>query len=559
MFNQVIRHYSIRKLSLGVASVLIGIGFVHANPVLADSQAATTPPIVKNKTQTQTASEQADNDVKNAAVTKVKANLNNNEEIDQDGAVLKKETIHYQEQGTGNTLAPDNIQRAVFVPIYKKSNITVEYYDETNKKFLKKDQINGYVGSNVRYDPKNNIKNYENNGYVLNKSKSHALKDETKYQDQAQSFLYVFDKVEQGTATIEYEVVDPNGDPVPSTGLQTSKTLTGNVGDKINYSTRKIYADILKDTHFSLKKDEFSGTVDISSPTTTRYFTKSPQTFLVEILWTPSKPVTPVTPGGGIPETPTPGMFLMKLAAADPSSSPNNYDDYNKDDATVLYSVVLGDEIVVSKAESPSYQFAKIDSPTITGYHLVNSSQATVSGVPISLQSNDAETTVFYAKNSNTADHNNPGTTTPSTPNQAPNNTTDQPNTVPDVTPDKPKTKPNKPGKGNKINKLKNKHKKHYQRRSTGKVRHQSPAVNGTRLYQTNLNQHQPNSVQKSSQAKNSLQKEQAVNNQAAGAGQQQTLPQTKGARNSSLLALGVLSLLGAAVLDFLPKRKRRE
>lgn len=84
------------------------------------------------------------------AVKVVQEQLGNTGKVQSDQAVTIDRTIHYQEQGTNETLSPDVNQDVSIVPYYKVGKVTINYFDRTNNQKLGNDQFNGYVGTYVK-------------------------------------------------------------------------------------------------------------------------------------------------------------------------------------------------------------------------------------------------------------------------------------------------------------------------------------------------------------------------------------------------------------------------
>lgn len=190
-----LQHFSIRKLSIGATSVLIGLSlFGIKNSTV---QAATAAPnglrqngeatSVDNSTQNtqkgtsqtaQTATDAKQNaqntDPQYAASQNlVKQHLANNETVAPQQAAQdnhKEQTIEYRDQDTGQKVAEDNQQTADFVGYYKKGQVEVDYRDVTSNKDLQKDTINGYVGAKSSYDPAKSLANYEAKGYQVSQN-----------------------------------------------------------------------------------------------------------------------------------------------------------------------------------------------------------------------------------------------------------------------------------------------------------------------------------------------------------------------------------------------------
>ena len=199
------QRFSLRKFSVGVASVLIGTTFMATGQkALADSNSSTNQGAVeentdqqplaskgqvplqqKQPTQQSTASQSESSQTTNTlntatvdnqaaaapnlsemkastnqngtdqqAASLVQQQLGSNVEVQSDKVKTVTRTIHYEEQGTNTQLQPDDTQSVTFVPYYKKGQITIKYYDEDYKQYIPasvvptRDKI-GYVGQEL--------------------------------------------------------------------------------------------------------------------------------------------------------------------------------------------------------------------------------------------------------------------------------------------------------------------------------------------------------------------------------------------------------------------------
>ena len=133
--------YSIRKLSLGVASVVVACGLSFlAGPVSSVSAAETPTTSIIPETE-----------------------KSPNETIDKDKPVessekeaLAKEGQHFEEKHLDTPKVTE-----------KESRVEFSYVDESTGKKLFSDELTGKVGEDLHYDTRKKISEFKRNGYVL--------------------------------------------------------------------------------------------------------------------------------------------------------------------------------------------------------------------------------------------------------------------------------------------------------------------------------------------------------------------------------------------------------
>lgn len=241
---QKINKYSIRKLSVGAASVLIGAAFmmqsnsVRADDLQAASNSASEPQTgqVENTNNVESSTGQSELNNENAEVVKrVESTLKDNEEVDGSQIQNKQQIIHYQDDETKEKIAQDNKQDVTFVPVYKKSKVHVTYYDKTTDSILAQDTILGYVGSDVNYSSKE--QKYLDQGYKLVSNDYQAskyLEEEKEYRIILEHAIETQTITEKATRTINYY---RQGEDTPFDSIVQTVDLTGTYNaDKVDSS-----------------------------------------------------------------------------------------------------------------------------------------------------------------------------------------------------------------------------------------------------------------------------------------------------------------------------------
>lgn len=220
--KETLQRYSIRKLSIGAASVLVGLTFfgVNANSVQAAENANGTDQ-TNNANTTDKGSVNAekgaivqhinapksskDNLADNQQISVAKAgdnsqtNAENKTEKEQTNATdsdlekanenakqiaqkelgsdakindasSKEQDIYYQDSQTGKDLALANKQTGSIVSYNKKATATINYKDETIGKTLETDTVNGLLGADLNHDNSQKINDYIKAGYELDQN-----------------------------------------------------------------------------------------------------------------------------------------------------------------------------------------------------------------------------------------------------------------------------------------------------------------------------------------------------------------------------------------------------
>lgn len=357
------QRFSLRKFSVGVASVLIGTTFMATGQkALADSNSSTNQGAVeentdqqplaskgqvplqqKQPTQQSTASQSESSQTTNTlntatvdnqaaaapnlsemkastnqngtdqqAASLVQQQLGSNVEVQSDKVKTVTRTIHYEEQGTNTQLQPDDTQSVTFVPYYKKGQITIKYYDEDYKQYI----------------PASVVPTRDKIGYV---------------------------------------------------GQELNK---GFIGDDITSIERIGY--------------QYVSTSVPDSPT----FTESPQTYRINFR-RQTTPVSPDNPGALVtPDTPNPAnpanSLFMVLAQTNSDGT---------GDPTTFYAIVQNGSMTKHDLSAGKVQdtLTQVIPPaTLKGESLVDPTQ-TIPAYPVNLDSPNKEETVYYKKTDQTA------------------------------------------------------------------------------------------------------------------------------------------------------------
>ncbi|KRM37814.1 mlp [Lactobacillus hamsteri DSM 5661 = JCM 6256] len=237
------QRFSIRKLSIGTASVLLGTCFFLAgqnNNVEAD-----TLPTTPNSSAVEV-DHQNDERTK-SAIDNVQKDIGDEGTVDEDGATTIDRTIHYQEKDTGKTLSGDVEEDISIVPYYKNGHLNITYHDDTDNKDIEgSDNITQYVGTKIKDNEVNNKINSKKSdltkqGYDFSSTDNSGLDNSHKFTEKDQHIVVHFkhgissvDETRTGTQIVHYEGA---GDQTPN---DTSETVTFNRTNTTDNVTKEV-------------------------------------------------------------------------------------------------------------------------------------------------------------------------------------------------------------------------------------------------------------------------------------------------------------------------------
>ena len=272
--HDLVQHFSIRKLSVGAASVLIGLTFMQNNQQVkadtvkpnTDTQNTTVVNNQSNQNLNNNSSAQTNQnlnrDVQASASKQVQTSNQNNVhvqpvqkqtispvsaktramiymaqlssqdtqdksladnaaqkaigdkgDVQGDDTVQKQQTVHYRDSATGQDISQSTQHKIDFVPYYKKTTGKISYVDTTTGKTVDTQNLNGYVGGSVTSNPKQ-LEDLVNNGYKIDSDDSIGAI----YKEASANNNY--------TVKLSHNTISKNGQTVNAT--QTVKFLDEN-------------------------------------------------------------------------------------------------------------------------------------------------------------------------------------------------------------------------------------------------------------------------------------------------------------------------------------------
>lgn len=141
--------FVIRKLTIGTASVLVGLSFFGLN-------AKTVHAAELNNTQKQTQTAQTQTQASNAPEQNSTQNSNDVVQTNKDNQTQ----INYQDN-SGNTVAPSKNYDVDYQGYYKKASANVTYHDDTTNQDIANRQVSGYVGEKPNITDQYTQKGYD--------------------------------------------------------------------------------------------------------------------------------------------------------------------------------------------------------------------------------------------------------------------------------------------------------------------------------------------------------------------------------------------------------------
>lgn len=207
--------FVIRKLTIGAASVLVGLSFfgtknqiVHADTVSADQNTQA------NAVQTQNSQTQNQNDV----VQTTKTNHTQ---------------INYQDQN-GQSLAPSKNIDTQYQGYYKKAQGQVTYHDDTTNQDIGNSQVSGYVGQKPDL-----TKSYTDKGYDVVSNNQSRLSQHSQNNNYTVHLKHHIDSqvtnTQKATNTINY--VDSQNNKLANSQVQSYDFQTRQDTDRVTSKT----------------------------------------------------------------------------------------------------------------------------------------------------------------------------------------------------------------------------------------------------------------------------------------------------------------------------------
>lgn len=207
--------FVIRKLTIGAASVLVGLSFFGANNKIVKADTINnsndqTSAVTNQNTQTPSQNNQDSSDV----VQTTKTNHTQ---------------INYQDQN-GNAIAPSKNINTEYQGYYKKTQGQVIYHDDTTNQDIAKSQVTGYVGQKPDL-----TKFYTNKGYDVVSSNQNRLSQNSQDNNYTVHLKHHIDSQvtssQKATNTINY--VDSQNKQLQNSTVQTHNFETRTNTDRV--------------------------------------------------------------------------------------------------------------------------------------------------------------------------------------------------------------------------------------------------------------------------------------------------------------------------------------
>ena len=343
-FNETKQIYSIRKLTIGAASVLIGLGMFTTHSQVVHASAVNNQ---SESTQTQSNSmQQLSDNTQSANTTPDQASVKEMQDIDVDRYL----NINYQDQN-GKTIKPSTETHFEYQGYYKQTSGTITYQDETTHQTLKRESTQGYVGASPNVDS-----SYANKGYDVDNSQN-VFNEDSKQNNFTVHLTHHIDQTQNTQAvnrTINYQ---------DQTGQELHESAKQAVNFKQTVKTDRVTGQ--KTSLYDTNTKSFSA---IDNPVINGYFTQNKQTSAV-----------PVTPNS---KNITTNVTYQKLGSYIMLDTLNNN---------------LGMQIYQNDKQDPTKIVNIV--PTIDGYYLTKNN-------PVTNLAKD--TILIYEKNNSDFDPSNP-------------------------------------------------------------------------------------------------------------------------------------------------------
>ena len=399
--------FVIRKLTIGAASVLVGLSFfgaknqiVHADTVSADQNTQA------NAVQTQNSQTQNQNDV----VRSVKTNHTQ---------------INYQDQND-QSIAPSKNIDTEYQGYYKKAQGQVTYHDDTTSQDIGNSQVSGYVGQKPDL-----TKSYTDKGYDVVSNNQNRLSQNSQDNNYTVHLKHHIDSqvtnTQKATNTINY--VDNQNNKLADSKTQSCSFQTRKDTDRVTGKTTTV---------LSQNQHVFSG---IKNPVIHGYITNNAKSRS-----------TVVTPTDLNKQENVVYNKLGKFIMTDTDNNIIGVQTYQNDDQNASQVINLAPDINGYKLTSKFNTILDPTENTTLIYQKINQANPSNPDNPNKTDQDKPNTNPNNPNNPNTGNSGATNPSNPDNPNKGNSGVTnpsnpDNPN-KPDQ-PDNPSANPNNPNKGN--------------------------------------------------------------------------------------------------------------